>query len=269
MPKERRKEDEYPESGEIVIGTVENIFKQGAFVTLDEYNNKRGMLHISEISLKWVRNIRSYVREGQKTVVQILRVNPERGHIDLSLRKVSEGQRREKLQEVKQKQRAGKLLEIFAKSEKVPESEVMNSIGEKLMNRYDSIYEGLEAIATDNERIDEFDINESWRDDLLKLINENIKVPYVEVTGYVKLKSYEPDGIDKIREALRMIESYETESTINVLYDSPPIYRINIRSSDYKTAEKDLKTSAEKGVEFFRKNNGEAEFYREMPEESS
>ncbi len=269
MPRERKKEDEYPEPGEIVIGTVENIFKQGAFVTLDEYSNKRGMLHISEISLKWVRNIRNYVREGQKTVVQILRVNPERGHIDLSLRRVSEGQKREKLQEVKQKQRAGKLLEIFAKSGKVSEGEVMKSIEEKLMNRYGSVYDGLEAIAADNERIDELDIKKIWRDDLLKLINENIKVPYVEVTGYVKLKSYEPDGVDKIREALNIIGSYETESTINVLYDSPPIYRINIRSSDYKTAEKDLKNSAEKGVEFFKKNKGEAEFYREMPEEAS
>jgi len=269
MHKKKKKVNEYPEPGEIIIGTVENIFKQGAFVTLDEYNNKRGMLHISEISLKWVRNIRSYVREGQKTVVQILRVNPERGHIDLSLRRVSEGQRREKLQEVKQKQRADKLLEIFAKSEKVPESEVMSSIGKNLINRYESIYEGLEAIAIENEKIDDFDIDKKWRDDLLKLINENIKVPYVEVTGYVKLKSYEPDGIDKIREALKIIGSYETESTINVLYDSPPIYRINIRSSDYKTAEKDLKTSADKGVEFFRKNKGEAEFFREMPEEAS
>ncbi|HIE33962.1 MAG TPA: S1 RNA-binding domain-containing protein, partial [Candidatus Altiarchaeales archaeon] len=98
---ERKKESRYPEPGELVIATVQNIFKQGAFVTLDEYGNKRGMLHLSEISLKWVRNIRNYVKEGQKVVLLVLRVNPERGHIDLSLRRVSDAQRKAKLQEVK------------------------------------------------------------------------------------------------------------------------------------------------------------------------
>ncbi|OYT26970.1 MAG: translation initiation factor IF-2 subunit alpha [Candidatus Altiarchaeales archaeon ex4484_96] len=268
MTEGKNKKNEYPEEGEIVIGTVENIFKQGAFVTLDEYNNKRGMLHISEISLKWVRNIRDYVREGQKTVVQVLRIKADRGHIDLSLRRVSEAQKREKLQDVKQKQRADKLLEIFAKSKKIPVNEVTDALEKKLIEKYGSVYEGLEAITSDNTRIDELEVKNEWRDDLLKLINENIKVPYVEVTGYVKLKSYQPDAVDKIREALKRIKEHQTESEITVLYDSPPIYRVNLKSEDYKTAEKDLRDSTKEGIDFFKKNKGTAEFFREILQEA-
>ena len=99
-------ENRYPEAGEYVIGTVDSIFKQGAFITLDEYLGKKGMLPLSEISLKWVRNIRDYVREGQKVVLLVLGVNPERGHIDLSLRRVVDAKRKEKLQQVKQLQRS-------------------------------------------------------------------------------------------------------------------------------------------------------------------
>jgi len=38
MPKP---DNRYPEAGEYVIGTVDSIFKQGAFITLDEYNGKK------------------------------------------------------------------------------------------------------------------------------------------------------------------------------------------------------------------------------------
>ena len=258
--------EEYPEPGELVIGTVESIFKQGAFITLDEYNNKRGLLHISEISLKWVRNIRDYVREGQKIVLQVLKVNPERGHIDLSLRRVSDAQRREKLQEVKYRQRSNKLLGMFAKSKNVSFDEIMDTIGEKLIERYGSVYEGLEAIAMNNTLIDDLGMRDEWKGDFLKLVNENIKIPFVEITGYVKLRSYQPDGIEDIKNALKKIEEFETgsESEITVLYDSPPIYRIRVKSTDYKSAERVLRDAAKSGIELLKRNKGEGEFYREL-----
>ena len=89
----------YPEVGEFVIVTVKTVKPYGAFVTLDEYDNKEGFIHIGEIAAGWIKYIRDYVREGQKLVCKVLRVDPGRGHIDLSLKRVNEHQRREKIQE--------------------------------------------------------------------------------------------------------------------------------------------------------------------------
>ena len=69
---------EWPEVGDLVVATVRRIVDYGAYVHLDEYG-KEGLLHISEISSSWVRNIRDHVREGQKVVLKVLRVNPEKG----------------------------------------------------------------------------------------------------------------------------------------------------------------------------------------------
>ncbi|MEM2913101.1 MAG: S1 RNA-binding domain-containing protein, partial [Candidatus Bathyarchaeia archaeon] len=66
------KSDEWPEVGELVISTVNEITEYGAYVTLDEYG-KDGFLHISEISSGWIRNIRDHIREGEKLVLKILR----------------------------------------------------------------------------------------------------------------------------------------------------------------------------------------------------
>ena len=82
------KRPEWPEVGDLVIVTVNRITDYGAYVTLDEYG-KEGLLHVSEVASSWVRNIRDFVREGQKTVLKVLRVDTEKGHVDISLRRVT------------------------------------------------------------------------------------------------------------------------------------------------------------------------------------
>ena len=79
---------QWPEVGDLVIATIEAITDYGAYAKLDEYN-KRGLLHVSEISSSWIRNIRDFVREGQKAVLKVIRIDLEKGHIDLSLRRVT------------------------------------------------------------------------------------------------------------------------------------------------------------------------------------
>jgi len=60
------KKVEWPEAGELVVATVERIADYGAYVMLDEYG-REGLLHISEISSTWVKNIRDFIRRrGEK-----------------------------------------------------------------------------------------------------------------------------------------------------------------------------------------------------------
>lgn len=257
---------EYPEEGELVLATVRSIFKQGAFVSLDEYGDKKGLLHLSEISLKWVRNIHDYVKEGQKTVLQVLKVNPERGHIDLSLRRVKEQQRKEKLKEVKQTQRAKKFLEQLARELKVPEDKVKEELSEKLLEKYESVYTALEAIAGDEKILDTIAIEKSWKQPFLSLVKRNIKAPFVEIVGYVELKSYEDDGISTIKEALRKIEQYKSEGEIEVTYVSAPMYRIKVKASDYKNAERILKSATDEAIAYIKQHHGEGDFHRELKE---
>src|SRR5215467_14814284 len=71
----------YPEVGDLVVASVTRVEDYGAYVKLDEFSGIEGLVHISEISTTWVRNIREHARQGQKLVLKVLRVNPQRNQI--------------------------------------------------------------------------------------------------------------------------------------------------------------------------------------------
>src|SRR6266849_5321785 len=100
----------FPEIGEMVVATVNRVEDYGAYVKLDEYAGIEGLVHISEISTTWVRNIRNHAREGQKLVLKVLRVNPQRNQIDLSLRRVTGREKSEKMLEWKKERKAESIL---------------------------------------------------------------------------------------------------------------------------------------------------------------
>src|SRR3990167_9954155 len=95
------KKNGLPEESEIVVCTIKKILPNSVFVDLDEYENKEGLIHISEISPGRIRNIRDFVKEGKKIVCKVLKVDVQKGHLDLSLRRVNQVQRINKNKEYK------------------------------------------------------------------------------------------------------------------------------------------------------------------------
>ena len=102
---------EMPEQGEIVLATITKVMDHGAYVTLDEYNGIQGFLHISEIAPGWIRSVGKFVKDGEKKVLLVKKINLERGDIDLSLKQVSKDQRKQKLKEVKKFEKGKTLLQ--------------------------------------------------------------------------------------------------------------------------------------------------------------
>ncbi|MBQ5968942.1 MAG: S1 RNA-binding domain-containing protein [Clostridia bacterium] len=75
------------EIGQIVEGKVTGLTGFGAFVSLPE--GKSGMVHISEVSNVFVKDIKDHLAEGQDVKVKIIGISPE-GKISLSIKKAME-----------------------------------------------------------------------------------------------------------------------------------------------------------------------------------
>ncbi|MEM3401878.1 MAG: S1 RNA-binding domain-containing protein, partial [Candidatus Hadarchaeales archaeon] len=140
-----RRRAEWPSAGELVLCTVTKIFPQGAFVSLDEYGGKEGMVHISEVASGWIKNIRDHIKEGQKVVCKVLFSDPERRSVDLSIRRVKDSERRWKVERLKLEQRAEKLLELVAQKLGKTLDEAYAEAGFPLQEKFGDLYAALEA----------------------------------------------------------------------------------------------------------------------------
>ena len=195
---------DWPEIGEFVIGTVISVAPHGAYVSLDEYGDKEGLIHISEISSSWVRNIRRHVHEGQKTVLQVLRVDPSKEHIDLSLRRVTGRERRERLVEWKRLKRGITLLNSTAKAMGLSSEEAYEKIGIKLEDEFGSLYQALlEAVDKGEKALIKKGISEDWAKALTETAKTKIKPPVVKIKGILKVSSNKSDGVDVLRKAFK------------------------------------------------------------------
>src|SRR3989338_8555171 len=105
------------------------------------------MIHISEIAPGRIRNIRDFVMEGKSVICKVLRVNTERGHVDLSLRRVSESQKRNKINELKKEKLAEKLIEVVAENLSLDAKKLYATISEKVKEHFYLLFECFTEIA--------------------------------------------------------------------------------------------------------------------------
>ena len=74
------------EKGKIVTGCVTGIENYGIFVSLDDYYS--GLIHISEISTKFVKDVNDYVNIGETIRVKIVEKDEESCHLKLSIKDI-------------------------------------------------------------------------------------------------------------------------------------------------------------------------------------
>ena len=252
------KREGMPEEDELVLCTVTAVQGHSVFAKLDEYN-KSGMIHISEVSPGRIRNIRDYVVEGKKIVCKILKIDKIKGHIDLSLRRVNEGQKRKKVNEIKQEQKAEKIIEGLAKKLNKNVDDLYKEISIKIFEKYEYIHECFNDIVADSVNLEKLGFDKEIGDDLTKAVKEKIKPVEVRIKGVLKMKSYAPDGIEIIKATLKKAEG----ECIKVKYKGAGEYNIVVNAHDYKEAEKILKNSVDKVTRYAEKKKTIVNFERE------
>jgi translation initiation factor 2 subunit 1 len=259
----------WPEPGELVVGEIDEIADFGVFVDLDQYEDKRGLCHISEVASGWIKNVRDHVREGQTVVAKVFEVDESSNQIDLSIKDVNEHQRKDKIQAWKNAQKADNWM-LIALGEDVDDDRY-TEVANALLAEYDSLYDAFEAAAiSGSEALDDVDVDDDARESIVGAARDNVSVPYVDVTGYVDLESAAPDGVDDVKSALEAAEGngeVPDGVDLEVGYVGSPEYRIKVRAPDYKTAEAQLEAAAERARESIETAGGVGSFHRERRED--
>jgi len=236
--------DKYPKPGELVLATVKSIYPYGAFCLLDEYPGKEGFIHVSEVAPRWIKNIHEFLSERQHIVLRVIRIDKEKGHIDVSLKRVTKPEREKKIEQVRRNKRARKLIELAGRKAKAKKA-TMEKVFNILENEYDDLYLALEDIFENgDEVVKELKLPKIFGKKLVEVVMTHIKKPIVSLNIRIKLVVYAPNGVDVITNALKGISG----NGISVIYAGAPNYLLSLKGDDYKKLEKKL-TKIIKGIE--------------------
>ncbi|MBK5114421.1 MAG: translation initiation factor IF-2 subunit alpha [Candidatus Heimdallarchaeota archaeon] len=254
-----------PARNELVVATVREVMGHGAYVSLDEYGETRAYVHISELSRTWVKNIRVHVREGQRIVAKVLRIDPSKRQIDLSIKRVPEQMKKLKLLEAKRGQTAATLFKMIV--DKMPEAErkKADDVIEILETHYDLLYYGLEfASSASVKDLTSIGIEENWAKVVRKIASENIVAATVDIKGTVEISIPGGQGVIHLREALVAGKDNvkEKNTSISIYTEGSPRYALEVESEDYKMAEKALENALERIEDIVERHNGTFAFTR-------
>ncbi len=255
-----KRSTKYPEPGELVIGRITKVNPFSAYVALEEYPGVEGMIHISEVARKWIKDIRDFVKPDQTVVVRVMKVEPDKGHVALSMKRVSDSEASAKIKEVRREQRAEKMLEQAAREMKVSLDDAYRHVGFGLQEAFGELWKGFEHALTPagRELLEKKGIDKKWIDALAKIAEKSIIIKEVELKGTVQLTCPAPDGVEAIKAALEKAR----KSGCRVHYISAPKYSLSLTTKDAKKGEKQLQEAAEAAIVAVRAAGGDGSFQR-------
>ncbi|KAJ3183290.1 hypothetical protein HDU85_002316 [Gaertneriomyces sp. JEL0708] len=231
-------ENKFPAVDDLVVANVRQIAEMGAYVQLLEYNNIEGMILLSELSRKRIRSVQKLVRVGRNEVVVVLRVDKDKGYIDLSKRRVSP----EDIAKCEDKYNKAKTVHSIMRHVAEKTGSSLEELLEKYVWPLDRSYPGRAfeafrlAINDPDAVFGSMDISDEIRDEVLNGIRRRMTPNPVKIRADVEVTCFAYEGVDAIKAALQAGEGVSTEEVpIKVKLVAPPLYVVTTSSLD-KTA---------------------------------
>ncbi len=238
LPKDKKNldcrfyENEFPEIESLVMVNVRNIADMGAYVSLLEYNNIEGMILLSELSRRRIRSIHKLIRVGRNEVVMVLRVDQEKGYIDLSKRRVSPEDVAACEDKFKKAKAVHGVFRHLADRKGLYLEELYQKIGWPLYKKYGHAYDAFKLVLSDE--TDPFaglEVPDSIKDELKAYIKRRLAPQPIKIRADIEVSCFTYEGIDAIREALFAGMAVGGEkSPIKINLIAPPIYVLSTMS---------------------------------------
>lgn len=222
-------EQKFPEPDQVVMVQVKRVAEMGAYVSLQEYGNIEGMILLSELSKRRIRSISKLIRPGQHMAVSVIRVDSDKGYIDLSKRRVFP----EEIPVLDEKFAKGKMVQGIirhtAQQCKIDTLELCEKISWPLYAKHGHAYEAFKILMSSrkDEVLDTLNVTNDVKDKLMENIQRRLATQAVRLRAKVEVSCYEYSGIDAVKEALMAGLAASTEDVeIKIKLIAPPAYAL-------------------------------------------
>jgi len=243
-PLESRLENKYdnffyerrvPERDELVMCKIVSIDDMGVICSLLEYNNLEGFLPLSEISRKRIRSVLRHVREGQKQVLQVLRVDNERKFTDLSKKYITPAERELGTEKYNKGKTVHSISKYLAEKQEMDLEEMKKILIYPLYSKYDHPFDAFRNLSLKDVDIYEgIEVDPNLKKELISIVKKRMAVHPVKVGADIQLTCYSDEGIDEIKNALRKGLEVGKVDDVKIQLISSPSYSIWLMTIDDK-----------------------------------
>eukprot|EP00753_Platysulcus_tardus_P002215 PLAT11627.1.p2 GENE.PLAT11627.1~~PLAT11627.1.p2 ORF type:complete len:315 (+),score=164.19 PLAT11627.1:742-1686(+) len=219
----------YPKADDVVVVHVREVAEMGAYVSLMEYNDIEGMILLSELSRRRIRSINRLIRAGKTEVVTVLRVDKEKGYIDLSKRRVSPEDIAACEERYAKSKTVHNILRHVCKLHRMPLEELYKSVGWPLYDKFGHAHDAFKMAVSDPDTVLEgLEIADDVRETLLENVRRRLTPHALKIRADIELTCFTYEGIDAIRESLMEGKKESTpEIPITIKLVAPPRYVVH------------------------------------------
>ncbi|PKY08475.1 translation initiation factor 2, alpha subunit [Aspergillus campestris IBT 28561] len=241
-------EEKYPEVDSYVMVNVKQIAEMGAYVKLLEYDNIDGMILLSELSRRRIRSIQKLIRIGRNEVVIVLRVDKEKGYIDLSKRRVSPEDVVKCEERYNKSKAVHSIMRHVAEATQTPLEELYQKIGWPLNQKYGHSHDAFKISITNTDVWNDVEFpSEAVKKELTHYISKRLTPHPTKIRADIEVTCFGYEGIDAVKNALRTAEASNTEeSQIKVKLVAPPLYVLTSQCLDKAVGIKQLEEAIQR-----------------------
>eukprot|EP00300_Choanocystis_sp_HF-7_P005192 c13939_g1_i1.p1 GENE.c13939_g1_i1~~c13939_g1_i1.p1 ORF type:complete len:327 (-),score=72.60 c13939_g1_i1:49-1029(-) len=218
-------EKKYPDVDDIVTVQVNSIAEMGAYCSLLEYNNIEGMILFSELSRRRIRSVNKLIRVGRNEVVMVLRVDQEKGYIDLSKRRVSPedvGPAEDRFNKAKQ---VHSIVRHTAEVLHKTTQELCEMVSWPLYKTRGDAYEAFsQAVLDPDEVLKDLNLPKEVQAELVHNIRRRLAPMPIRLRAEVAVTCFTYEGIEAIKAALSKGLIGEGDETVKIALLAPPVY---------------------------------------------
>eukprot|EP00698_Gefionella_okellyi_P005701 TRINITY_DN15167_c0_g1_i1.p1 TRINITY_DN15167_c0_g1~~TRINITY_DN15167_c0_g1_i1.p1 ORF type:complete len:329 (+),score=83.56 TRINITY_DN15167_c0_g1_i1:43-1029(+) len=258
----RMYEAPFPEVDDLVTVRVKSIAEMGAYVSLLEYGGREGMILLSELSRRRIRSINKLIRVGRQEVVMVLRVDKEKGYIDLSKRRVSPEDIQRAEDRFNKSKAVHSILRHVAENTHQQLEDLYTMFGWPLSKQYGHAYDAFMLAIHDpdtiTQKLNDLNVPVEIQRELMVNVKRRLTPQPVKIRADIEATCFTYDGVDALRGALAAGEAAGTEACpVKITLVAPPLYVATVMSLDRELGVQTLQGAIEAVEKAIRQVGGD------------
>lgn len=219
----------YPAEGDCVTVRIRSIGDTGAHVELLEYGKIEGLILLSEVSRKnRIRSLAHLMRVGKQEVVKVLRVDQDKGFIDLSKRLIHSDEIKAQEQKFAKSKQVHQVVQDVCVSQGCSMLEVYETLVWDLYRRFPHAEDGLRQCLGDPSILHPYNLTTPFEEGLLQSIRRRFDLPTLRIRAEIEVSCFTYEGIDAIKASLGKGNDCATpDMPIKVQLLAPPRYLVH------------------------------------------